>query len=283
MRLPDDLPTFDFYALRLHLPEQDITGDRTASFQVSQRPAAQINGNLVRSLCVGTATPLSATSTSGSYQWLRDGVAISGSTSLTHVPTQSGVYSLSVVLDGCSAVTPAVNLTLNEPPTAMAVPQGVTQVYAPATVALLGSGGSSYQWLNNGVVVAGATEAVYQAPVSGTYAVQVTSPAGCTALSVPVAVSVLIPLATDELPDWNFTVGPNPASAAVVVQYTTTSRADVRLTLTDAAGRIVWTQTWPGASAGAHRHTLDMPASAGTYVLTLTVGAQRTSQQLIRQ
>ncbi|QJD77319.1 M12 family metallo-peptidase [Spirosoma rhododendri] len=283
VRFPDDLPTFDFYALRLLLPEQDITGDRTTSFRMGQLPAGQISGNPVRSLCVGDAAPLSATATAGAYQWFRDGVAIPGSTSLTHAPAQSGVYSLSVTSDGCSTVTPTVSLTMNESPVATAVPQSATQVYAPATVALVGSGGSSYQWLNGGVVVEGATEAVYKAPVSGTYAVQVTSPAGCTAVSAPVAVNVLIPLATDELPDCNLTVGPNPTSTAVVVQYTTTSRADVGLTLTDAAGRIVRAQTWPGVSAGSHRHTLDMPASAGIYILTLTVGAQRASRQLIRQ
>lgn len=283
VRLPDDLPAFDYYALRLLLPDQDITGDRTASFRVGQRPAGQISGNPVRSLCVGDATPLSATATAGAYQWLRDGLAIPGSTSLTCTPSQSGMYSLSMTSDGCSTVTPAVSLTLNESPVAAAVPQSATQVYAPATVALVGSGGSSYQWLNGGVVVAGATEAIYQAPVSGTYAVQVTSPAGCTAVSAPVAVNVLIPLATDELPDLDLTVGPNPASGAVDVRYTATHRADVGLTLTDAAGRVVRTQTWPGVAAGTHRYTLDMPTSAGTYILTLTIGTRRVSRQLIRQ
>ena len=55
VRLPDNLPAFDFYALRLLLPEQEITGDRTTSFRVGQRPVGQISGNLVRSLCVGTS------------------------------------------------------------------------------------------------------------------------------------------------------------------------------------------------------------------------------------
>ncbi|GEM_PF-4926463 len=283
VQLPDDIPAFDFYALRLLLPDQDITGDRTTSFRVGQRPAGQINGNLTRSLCIGSIVTLSATATAGSYQWLRNGVAILGSTSLTYAPSQSGVYSLSVTSDGCSTVTPAVSMTLNESPVATAVPQSATQVYAPATVALLGSGGGRYQWLNGGLVVAGATGAVYQAPVSGAYTVQVTSPAGCTAVSAPVAVNVLIPLATDELPDLDLTVGPNPASGAVDVRYTAIRRADVGLTLTDAAGRVVRTQTWPGMAAGTHRHTLDMPVSAGTYILTLTIGTRRVSRQLIRQ
>lgn len=283
LALPENLPVYSGYALRLTLPEQTVTGDRSLFFSVVSRPTATIDGATDRAFCAGTASPLSATATVGSYQWLRNGVAIPGSTSLTYAPSQSGVYSLSVTSDGCSTVTPAVSMTLNEAPVATAVPQSATQVYAPATVALLGSGGGRYQWLNGGVVVAGATEAVYQAPVSGAYTVQVTSPAGCTATSTPVAVNVLIPLATDELPDLDLTVGPNPASGAVDVRYTATHRADVGLTLTDAAGRVVRTQTWPGMAAGAHRHTLDMPTSAGTYILTLTIGTQRVSRQLIRQ
>ena len=51
--------------------------------------------------------------------------------------------------------------------------------------------GNTYQWSDANGTISGATSSTYSASASGTYSVTVTTPAGCTATSSGLAVTII--------------------------------------------------------------------------------------------
>lgn len=94
------------------------------------------------------------------------------------------------------------NLTVNALPTAAQI--AVTPTTNPsvcngaaATLSVPATTGFTYQWLDNGLPIAGATSNMYMATVADTFSVRVTTNAGCQALSANRVVSLLpVPVAT---------------------------------------------------------------------------------------
>ena len=68
-----------------------------------------------RTFCTNTPSVLSVTETGTNYQWLLDGVAITGATNPTHTPVTTGVYSCD--LDGKITVNSTL-ITVNQSPVA---------------------------------------------------------------------------------------------------------------------------------------------------------------------
>ncbi len=129
-----------------------------------------------------------------SYQWRKDGVALTGATSsyfyLSPITSSSGgAYTAVVTNRNGSATSSAAALTLTTTtqvlPTIMRHPasQTVSSTYGSASldVSLLSTEGVSYQWSKNGTAIAGATSSYYypsSASLAGRYAVTVTNAAG---------------------------------------------------------------------------------------------------------
>ena len=99
-----------------------------------------------------------------SYQWSRNGVAISGATGSTFVvnaqPGLAGTYSVGVSNTVGSATSNGADLVVNTPPVFTFQPTSQT-VLAGSTLALgvgaTGGASFNYQWRKNGVAIAGAT------------------------------------------------------------------------------------------------------------------------------
>ncbi|MVM31657.1 T9SS type A sorting domain-containing protein [Spirosoma sp. HMF4905] len=92
-------------------------------------------------------------------------------------------------------------------------------------------------------------------------------------------------LATESTDSFKLTVSPNPSAGDVTVQYQLKQRANVRVTITDATGRVTHTITWPNQSAGEHQEMIparSLPASQGTYFLQLDADGQPVSRKLLR-
>ncbi|HUG09900.1 MAG TPA: choice-of-anchor tandem repeat GloVer-containing protein [Opitutaceae bacterium] len=111
---------------------------------------------------VGVSSP-----TSVNYQWLKDGVTISGATAATLrinkvKAVNAGVYSV-VVTNAVGTVTSAgAALTVTAPPAITVQPVSATASPGESltfTVAAAGSGPLSYQWRKNGTPISGATSA----------------------------------------------------------------------------------------------------------------------------
>ena len=101
-----------------------------------------------------------------------------------------------VVQNGTNAaVTSTVaTVTVNQPPTATINSQGPTRFCQQGTIYLVAgpSGNFTYQFLRNGINIAGATNQVYTATISksGSYSVRVTDAAGCSAVSASIQIQV---------------------------------------------------------------------------------------------
>jgi hypothetical protein len=109
------------------------------------------------------------------YQWKKNGSAISGATSASYTTpatasSDSGSSFTVTVTNGFGNVTSsAATLTVNVPPTITAQPANQTVAVgqtATFSVAATGSGTLTYQWKKNGTAIGGATSASYTTPAT---------------------------------------------------------------------------------------------------------------------
>ena len=92
-------------------------------------------------------------------------------------------------------------------------------------------------------------------------------------------------LATEPTDEFRLTLSPNPSAGDVTVRYQLRQRADVRLTLTDATGRVVHTMALPNQAAGEHVQVLPgrlLPTATGVYYLQLDAGGQFSHRKILR-
>ena len=149
---------------------------------------------------------VSSAATVTGYQWKKNGVNIDGATSssysLGHAVTaaDAGKYSVVVTSTAGSATSAGVTLTVVKPPEAQIVGQGKT---AKFTVSLLPSGTATYQWINGGGDISGATTSTLSIPNTQTinedsFSVRITTSAG-SVTTVPVPLDV-VPFAVQVAP-----------------------------------------------------------------------------------
>lgn len=185
------------YSVSLTINGGDDTANQTVSVSSGNAPTINVNGspsNGNLQFCQGQPVALSATSGTGdTYQWQNNGNAIGGATSASYTPTSNGSYTVvSTNTSGCSATSAPTNVTINPLPSATATANGSTSICQGQNVTLVASTGAgyTYQWLNNGNNIAGATASTYTASSSGVYSVEVTSSSGCSSTSSNVTVTV---------------------------------------------------------------------------------------------
>lgn len=92
-------------------------------------------------------------------------------------------------------------------------------------------------------------------------------------------------LATEPVPaePFGLTVSPNPSAGDVTLRYVLPRRMNVRLSVTDAAGRTLQSLTLPGQLAGEHQRTIrNLPTTPGVYYLRLSTDDASTSRTIVR-
>lgn len=177
-----------------------------------------------------------------SYQWSLNGAPISGATSQTWQTTQAGSYSVTVGSGTCAG-TGTMNLTVNQTPV---VTLSNNTICDYDVISALDAGsfpGATYQWLQNGTAISGATSQTYTPTVAGDYSVNVTVPPGCTGTS-----------------QMTLTINAAPVLAVADGNF-----CSDQVTLLD-AGVTGASYLW---SNGANTQTIS-PATAGTYIVTVT-------------
>ena len=195
---------------------------------ITSQPSAQTvaAGSAVNFSVVATGTaPLS-------YQWLKDGTAISGAVGATFSRNQAtaadtGSYTVAVSNPFGSATSVAVTLNVNAPPVITTQPtaQSVTAVAnASFNVIATGTAPLSYQWRKDGVPISGAVNPVLAVvpATTGSYTVIVTNAFGSVTSSsalLAVTAAATPPAITTQPSAQPATVGLS-TSLAVIVEGT---------------------------------------------------------------
>jgi len=164
----------------------------TAPMTVNPLPVAITGPTLV---CVGATITLNDGTGGGTWSSSNILFATVGSTSGIVSGISSGAVTITYTLGTGCYVTYAV--TVNTP-IAVITPVGDTIFCPGGFVALTANTGAglSYQWYVGGVAIAGALSSSYIATVAGSYQVAVTNSNGCSALSIPMSVTIATPVAS---------------------------------------------------------------------------------------
>ncbi len=129
---------------------------------------------------LGSSSRLLAAAGMSSYQWLRDGVQISGATNRLFTASQSGNYRVIVTNNqGCLDTSATYSITFFPPPTGLFQTPAIADICEGGSITLSASGAVSYQWFRNGVIIPGAIASNYSAVLPGVYTVNFVSAQGC--------------------------------------------------------------------------------------------------------
>lgn len=160
---------------------------------VISAPTAVVTAAGNTTICQGSNIILSVASQPGtSIQWKRNNVDIAGATESTFTANQAGAYT-AVVSAGANCSTTSNSITINVVPgPTAAITAGSSTVFCQGGNVVLTAAsvtGATYQWLNNGVPVNGATTTSYTASGSGSFNILVTT-AACASTSNTIDVLV---------------------------------------------------------------------------------------------
>ncbi|PZF73096.1 GEVED domain-containing protein [Taibaiella soli] len=162
-------------------------------------PASITTQPTAQTACNGSPATFTvvAAGTGVTYQWLKNGTAITGATNATYTiaaVSSADVANYSVTVIGaapCGNITSsAVGLTVSPLPLTI-VAAGSTTFCAGGSVILKASStaGLTYQWKLGGTNIGGATDSTYTATQFGNYTAQITNTANsCTNVSNTIAV-----------------------------------------------------------------------------------------------
>lgn len=160
---------------------------------VISAPTAVLTAAGNTTICQGSNIILSVASQPGtSIQWKRNNVDIAGATESTYTANQAGAYT-AVVSAGANCSTTSNSITINVVPgPTAAITAGSSTVFCQGGNVVLTAApvtGATYQWLNSGVPVNGATTTSYTASASGSFNILVTT-AACASTSNTIDVLV---------------------------------------------------------------------------------------------
>ena len=161
-------------------------GSNSISVNSYISPVATIYSNGDGLICSGESELLSATSTASSFQWYKNGSAISGADSSQLSVTSNGVYTLHVVdSNNCSSTSNAYSLSVSTIVKPTITPSASTTFCAGGSVQLSApTGYNNYTWST------GASTSNLSVSSPGTYWLNVTNSDGCQLTSDSVQVNV---------------------------------------------------------------------------------------------
>ncbi len=170
-----------------------VTGSNTCTdtstakvVTVNAYPADTVSASGALTFCAGGSVTLTVNSTTGAtYQWLKNGTAISGAISNTYIANTSGTYTVNVANNGCGDTSAVKTVIVNPLPIPV-----VTETNRVLSTGVF----VTYQWNLNGSAVSNATSSTFTVVTNGIYTVTVTDGNGCSNTSAPdTVVDVAVP------------------------------------------------------------------------------------------
>lgn len=228
-----------------------IDTSATVDVTVITAPVSVISYTGSLTICAGKSIMLSAPSGAGySYQWYKDGVAISGETNLDYAAVADGTYTLRVTAgSGCFAFSNGVTVTVVPPTYPIISESGNT---------LSTSGFTAYQWYLNNNPIPGATSASYTVTQNGFYTVQGTDAGGCATMSAIASVQGLS-VGSLTINEKDVQIYPNPAADMIHIKAPASLNTQIR----NVQGQLILTK------AGVNDINVSGIAN-GVYMITLT-------------
>ena len=185
-------------------------------FTITVNPIATVNPVSNQVVCHNSSTAVinfSSPTTGGSiiYNWINNtpsiGLPANGVGNITSFialnTTNAPVTAIITVTPtysngGVSCVgTPTIfTITVNPLPSGSIITPSSTIICQGSTINLTASGGLTYQWFLNGVIIAGATAGTYNATQAGIYTVQLINLFGCTNMASNSIVLTLVIMPT---------------------------------------------------------------------------------------
>jgi hypothetical protein len=117
-------------------------------------------------ICEGSKVTLTASTGTGyTYQWLKNGINISGATSSTYAAGETGRYSVLINNNGCTATSTSDSLTVSPIPSKPTINKDGTE--------LVSSSAAGNLWYADGNIIAGANQQRYKPTNNGNYSAKV--------------------------------------------------------------------------------------------------------------
>ena len=140
----------------------------------SAPPGPTITAGGPISFCNSGSVILTSNASSGN-QWYKDGNAINGSTGTTLNVTESGSYTVKVIVNGCeSTASNAIVVTTGPIPGTPVVTAGPNTTFCNGgSVVLTSNAPNGNQWYKDGVAISGSTGTTLNVTSGGSYAAKV--------------------------------------------------------------------------------------------------------------
>lgn len=199
---------------------------RTIRIIVNPTPTAVLTAPGGTTACAEDGVWLKANKDMYSYEWTRGGTTLAGWVDSAQHITASGTYSVKVrTSDGCVAVSAPVTVTILPSPDPLVTRSG--NVLGTTTF-------PSYQWIRNGLDIAGANSQYYTITKKGVYKVRVTGTNSCIGTSLPLeAMDDELSIATEA--EDQIRIYPNPTTSKVYIE----SPVAVGIVVKDVSGKTV--------------------------------------------
>jgi PKD repeat protein len=245
---------------------------------VSDAPAPTIATNGATTFCEGESVVLNA-STSETYQWSLNGVAVQNATSQTWTATAGGAYSVTVTnTDQCDGVgtSSLVFVVVNPTPTAGFdfdfTYNGYTYEFNNNS-----TGATSYAWNFGDGSTSTEANPSHTFGTGGTHVVTLTAINGQCEDVIEITLTG-VAVEENEIAE-NLSLYPNPTTGNAVVSMALNGSNDVSVNVFELTGKMVYTTYRPNSYG---TQTIELPASelsAGVYLVQVQVG---TTSQMIK-
>ncbi|HYV90976.1 MAG TPA: PKD domain-containing protein [Chitinophagales bacterium] len=156
-------------------------------------PTATVTPESSTTFCDGQSVVLDANTGFGyTYKWKLGSTFIPGATNSSYTATLEGSYKVVITASpGCSASSTIVHVVVNPAPAATIL-EGPAISFCEGSISFLNANADTvtYQWLNNGVMIPGATSTELTVSSTGNYAVVETNSFSCADTSAATLVTV---------------------------------------------------------------------------------------------
>ncbi len=266
------------------------TCSNTQDVTVLVAPAVIASISGASTICHGDVSTLTANGEPGiSYQWMKGNMNLADATNQTFDARKSGMYKVyESNVYGCTSTSSFITITVLPTPIAVITPLGNLDICQAGSVNLHATDGigNTYQWLKGGNNIAGATDQIYTATLTGTYKVMITGSNGCikTSKGVKVTKSCRESVAENTLAITQFSIYPNPAEDESAIQITLPGLTRVILKVYDESGKEIETLCNDYLTQGDHSIPfIAAHFATGIYIVKMTTDMEIKSEKLIVQ